>query len=90
MADRIEMMVNVRGTGPYQARCNGCMASSTCREEDAATAAAAKALGLCAARKPANMPMGEYYRVVDVAAQRVALKAVTRQTFIAWAKGGAA
>lgn len=70
-----EIVVIVRESGGvYQARYGKHSASASCSAAVAAARCGAKALGLCPSRKPADMRMRDYYRIVGQEASTVRIK----------------
>ena len=74
----------------YRARSGQHTATATCSQEYAVKRAAAKALGLCPARKPDAWYMGAYCAAVDAATASVSIKRIDATHFEAHADGGAA
>ena len=60
--------------GVYRARYGQHSASASCSAAVAAARCAAKALGLCPSRKPADMRMRDYYRIVGQGASTVRIR----------------
>ena len=75
-------------SGCYRARSGQHTATATCSQEYAVKRAAAKALGLCPARKPEGWWMRNYCAKVDAGADDVAIKRIDATHFEAWAAGG--
>lgn len=73
MKRAIVVIVRERG-GVYQARYGLHSASASCSAAVAAARCAAKALGLCPSRKPADMRMRDYYRIVGQAASQIRIR----------------
>ncbi len=75
-------------SGAYRARCGQHTATATCSQEYAVKRAAAKALGLCPARKPDGWYPSAFCTAVDRACADVVIRRVDKTHFEAHAAGG--